>query len=402
MMAVRVILILVLGLGALVGSHIFIWHSATAFLRIADPRTRAWLLVSMIALSVSFPATLLLSRAVGGAVVRMAYLGAAFWIGLAIHLVMALALAWAAHGAMKAAGKTPDTRLLLASAVVLSLAASAIGLWRAVHPQIIRVDAEIKDLPAQWQGKTVVHLSDLHLGMLNGRWFLEDVCEQAQELDPDLVLITGDLFDGSCPDPQSFKDLLRAIPAKEGVFFVTGNHEGYLGVENALAALEGTGIRILDDEIAEVKGLQIIGASFPEHGRKSRGDSQRGLASYDPGKPSILLYHTPTNLEATHPGLGTQQVKTYFSPDTDFRFAQEKGIDLQLSGHAHAGQIFPFGAVTGIIYGGFHRGFHRLGSFSINVSCGTGTWGPPVRTAGTSEITAITLCGKTTDKQPQD
>jgi predicted MPP superfamily phosphohydrolase len=238
----------------------------------------------------------------------------------------------------------------------------------------------------------VVQLSDVHLGSVHGRRFLRRVVEMANALDPEAVFITGDLFSGSCSDFHRFGDLLDTLRARRGVFFVTGNHEGYLGLVAPLAFLKKTKIRVLDDECVEMDGLQVVGIGFPwfSRNRASANPFDSG-GCYQPGKPSILLYHTPTNIRESYGDRNTQQVRSYLAPDTTFSFAAEMGVDLQLSGHTHQGQMFPFGILTRAFWNGFDRGLHRIGSFSLYISSGTGTWGPPVRTGSRGEVVSIRL-----------
>ena len=139
-------------------------------------------------------------------------------------------------------------------------------------------------------------------------------------------------------------------------------------------------------------GLQIVGISFPEHHLESRALSLLTQAgSFDAGKPSILLYHTPTNIAEHNTDRGSQQTRTYWFPDTSMALAKEVGIDLQLSGHTHKGQLFPVGFLTKAIYNGYDYGLHKDGRFHIYVSGGVGTWGPPLRVGSPPEIVVIEL-----------
>ena len=149
---------------------------------------------------------------------------------------------------------------------------------------------------------------------------------------------------------------------------------------------------MLDDEVVDLDGLQIAGASFPEFVALNRTQSVKRMGeAIDPSKPCILLYHTPTDVYESTSDRAEQQTSTYLAPDIDFSFAREFRVDLQLSGHTHEGQIFPFTYLTEWIFGGYHYGLHDVDGFSLYISSGTGTWGPPLRTGSKSEIVAITL-----------
>jgi len=173
---------------------------------------------------------------------------------------------------------------------------------------------------------------------------------------------------------------------------VTGNHEYYIGLSRALAALAQTRINVLQCEAVEMDGLQIIGIGYPgiAETREIRGlDNLADPSSMR--RPRILLFHTPTNMiPADGDGMG-RHVSTYWVPETDFTPAQKLGVNLQLSGHTHAGQFFPFGYLTRLLYKGYDFGLKGSGAFSIYTTCGVGTWGPPMRTGNRPEIVAINL-----------
>jgi predicted MPP superfamily phosphohydrolase len=253
------------------------------------------------------------------------------------------------------------------------------------------VPVRIRSLPPQWRGRTVVQLSDVHLGTIHGTRFLDRLVRKVNALDPDLILITGDLFDGLSSDCNRFVPGLNGLRGRMGTYFVTGNHEGYLGVKRPLAALARTHIRVLDGHAVQLDGLQLVGVGYPlfDRTRESAAHAFSPKGGFVARLPSILLYHTPMSLEAGYSNVQDQQLTTYFSPNLDFGLAREMGIDLQLSGHTHGGQTFPFEILTRRLFGKYYRGLHALGDFSIYISSGTGTWGPPMRICQNSEITVI-------------
>jgi len=386
------LLILLSVAALLLGIHYLIYRSTVLAFGVTRLHSRLVLLFAFTVLAVSAPVAMGLERLHGSAITRSAHALSSFWLGLALHLGLLLALGCAAHRVSRLLGRPVPTRATLPVAAVLALSASLYGLWSAYHPIVTSFEVEISELPESWEGRTVVQLSDLHLGSVYGRGFLGRVVETVKALEPEAVLITGDLFNGSCSDFDGFKEWLDALRAPRGVFFVTGNHEGYAGLEAPLAVLRQTRIRVLDDECAEVDGLQLVGVSFPWFSRKRRSLSPFASGGcYRPERPSILLYHTPTDVGESFGDRNTQQVRSYFAPQTRFSFAAGAGVDLQLSGHTHAGQMFPFGILTRVLWNGFDRGLHRIDGLTLYVSTGTGTWGPPVRTGSRSEIVAITL-----------
>jgi predicted MPP superfamily phosphohydrolase len=378
----------------LLGTHYFIYRSFLSACDGAQRRVRAVLILTLTLLVLSIPIARLLHALYGNGITRAVLVFSSFWVGLAIHLALFLMLAWATRGVSRLVSRPLSIRWVVSIAAGLALFSSTYGLWNALHPSVTPLEVEIAELPERWEGRTVVQLSDVHLGGVHGRSFLRRVVEMTNAVDPEAVFITGDLFSGSCSELDRFGDLLDGLRTRHGVFFVTGNHEGYAGLEVPLAFLRRTKIRVLDDECAELDGLQVVGISYPWFSRQPDSENPfdaRGC--YTPDKPSILLYHTPTDVRESYVDRGTQQLSSYFAPDTDFSLAVEAGVDLQLSGHTHAGQMLPFGLLTRFLWNGFDRGLHRIGDFTLHVSSGAGTWGPPVRTGSRGEVVSITLRG---------
>jgi predicted MPP superfamily phosphohydrolase len=148
----------------------------------------------------------------------------------------------------------------------------------------------------------------------------------------------------------------------------------------------------LDNEVVDLEGLQLVGISFPPfEGPRAAKNPIQLKGELDEGKPSILMYHTPTDVGHTKNNPRERHYETYWTPNTRFAFARENGIDLQLSGHSHKGQLFPFGFITRLTYKGYDYGLHKEGAFTLYTSSGVGTWGPPMRTGCTPEIVVITL-----------
>jgi predicted MPP superfamily phosphohydrolase len=273
----------------------------------------------------------------------------------------------------------------------LALCWSAYGFWTAFHPIIRRIEIPLDRLPDQWRGKTIVQLSDVHLGHFHGPASMERLAERVNSLHPDLVVITGDLFDGMIDGISEFESPLKRLTALHGVFFVTGNHETYAGLQRCLDIVARTGIRVLFNEVADIDGLYLMGVAYPGIHDQSeiRGFGNAPMPASGL-QPCILLFHTPTDIR--HDNTRDRRSATYFHPDTSFALSKELGVSLQLSGHSHQGQIFPFGLITRWIYNGYDYGLHREEGFAVYTSSGVGTWGPPMRSSGAPpEIVAITL-----------
>lgn len=389
-MMVRLIFLIATVLGLLVGGHYLLYHSAVRAFAIEPGTLRKILLALVFFLSASFPLAMLLVRAGRNPLTSGFFVLAALWMGLFFNLLLAAGPGW-----LVAAVSKLDPRWVFFGAAACAVLFTAYGVWKARHPQVRRIEVAIEGLPEAWRGHSVVHLSDLHLGFINGVGFMHGVAQQVNVLDPDLILITGDLFDGLGGDFPAFIPVINSLEAEHGVFFVGGNHEVY---SQAGPILQKTELRVLDSEVVEVEGLQIAGVAYP--GLSSEADLERFKKYLRNDQPSILLFHTPTDIIQRGEGEAAQHFSTYWTPDTACALNRELGVDLQLSGHTHAGQIFPFGLLSRLLYRGRDRGLHKDGAFHLHVSTGTGTFGPPMRTSGQSEIVVITLTGKAASSAP--
>lgn len=352
----------------LLGGHFFVYFSLIKFLDITATRPRVWLGVLFLALAVSFVAATVFFRQAESLAAKIFSFSSGVWLGFGVNLTIAFILSWMVIGILKMSGTQFDHKYLAIGSVIFAILFSAWGVWNAYHPRIKNITVRMDDLPVEWKNKKAVQISDAHIGSVLGKEFLAQVVEKINAQDPDVVFITGDLFDGMDGGLEAAAMPLDMIDAPGGVFFITGNHETYVGLDNVLQALEKTQVKFLDDEMVMIDGMQILGVSYPQRGEKKNiGDTIKNMEGFDPEKASILLYHNPAGrLEA-----------------------MAGGTDLQLAGHTHIGQLFPFNLVTRLIYGKYHRGLHKEGNFSIYTSVGTGTWGPTMRTNNIPEITVI-------------
>jgi uncharacterized protein len=259
-----------------------------------------------------------------------------------------------------------------------------IGHWNARTPRIRTLDLSLPAKAVTLPRLTLVMASDLHLGRIMRNHRLEEIVALINRQNPDLVLLPGDLTDEdiSFLAEQNTAAVLKKIKARLGVYAVTGNHEYYSGKEQALSFLRQAGIRVLEDETVRVAGLVIAGRRDRSAGRfgeerKSLTDLLRRIS---PESPVILMDHQPFALEE----------------------ARQNGVALQLSGHTHNGQLFPFNFIVSRLFE-TSWGYLERGPSRVYVSCGVGTWGPPVRTCSVPEIVRINLCFRGVDRdRPPD
>ncbi len=298
---------------------------------------------------------------------RIFYLFAAIWLGLFANLFFGCCLILLLEGIARLLRVKVDFQRVGFMILLLAIVFSVYGVWNAFHPIVKEIEVTIKNLPSQWQGKNIVQLSDLHLGYIHGVDFLEGVVEKTNALKPELILITGDLFDGMDGVLQPLIPSLKKFEAKKGVFFVIGNHETYLGLEGSLSVLEKAGIKVLRNEVINIDGLQIVG--LDDVALNINPKLLEEISGFDKDQPNILMYHTPANIN----------------------IIKNSGIDLQLSGHTHLGQLFPLSFITHLAHKGYDYGLFKEGDFNLYVTNGVGTWGPPMRTGNYPEIVNITL-----------
>jgi len=361
---------LLIGQGVLLAAHCFLYFTAARFFRITSPGYRIALGCLLAFLSVSFLLASYVAHMQESPFTRAFYIFGGVWLGTSLSLLMAAIAAWLIVLPAGLAGYGIRRELVGGALLCLALAYSAYGVWNAFHPQVKNVQVTIKNLPESWKGRTIVQLSDVHLGHVFRAGFLKRIVGMVNSLHPDMVVITGDLFDGMDGALPELAGPLKDLHAPYGIYFVTGNHETYLGVDKVYPIMKEAGVTVLNDEVRELDGLQLAGISYPQRGQtKVAGNVLKSIPGFVPGRPTVLLYHAPVGIDA----------------------ARAAGVSLQLSGHTHKGQIFPFGYITSKMYDGYDYGLHTIGDYSIYTSDGAGAWGPPMRTGNTPEIVDIQL-----------
>lgn len=285
----------------------------------------------------------------------------------------------------------PARRVFLSRVLGIGATAGAVGLgatsvWSALRPVAVKhVPLRLSRFPGELDGYKIVQLTDLHVGPTLGKEWLEDVVRRTNALDPDLVAITGDLVDGSVAQLGAHVAPLRDLRARDGVFFVTGNHEYYSGVEPWLDHLRSLGIRVLRNErvpIRDEAGFDLAGVD--DYGAEGLADGHghdlpRAMQDRDRSRAVVLLAHQPKSIEQ----------------------AASHDVDLVLAGHTHGGQIFPWGHAVRLQQP-YVAGLFDHGATKLYVSCGTGYWGPPMRLGSPAEITLLHLTRDTRDTRGQD
>lgn len=376
------------------GINFFLYFSVIKFYGVKNKLTKNILIAIFFWLSINFIILISSMAANNYPLFNLYYKISIFLFGFTFILLSFTILAWIIILICKIFKK--DFKLIIGSFIFLfAILYSGVGLWNAENPIIKNVDIKIENLDKNWENKVIVQLSDVHLGRINGADFAYKMVEQVNGLDPDLILITGDLFDGMGSDVDKYLSILNNLKSKKGIYFITGNHEGYLGAETIINKLKDSKITVLDDEMVEIDGLQVIGISFRDFNDIIANDNiLKDISGIDGKKTNILLYHVPASLVRLAQSGNEQRTASYWKPNTDFSLVKEAGIDLQLSGHTHSGQFFPFTLVVKSIFNGYSYGLIEEGNFQLYVTSGVGTWGPPIRTGNKSEIVKINLVNR--------
>jgi len=320
-------------------------------------------------LSAAFIVSRIAGQRRANSILRLTDRISAVWLGVLNFCLFAAVGCWGASAASKVFGLGLDRRVIAAVFYGLAILASIGGFLNASWLRVTRVSAKLPHLPPAWDGKEVVLMSDLHLGNIRGAPFMRRVVNKVRSLRPYAVFVSGDMFDGPKADYDRLVEPCRELSAPAGVYFVTGNHEEFTDRAKYVAAIERAGLRVLHNEKVTVQGLQIVGvhdseAVEPEMFRKILQD-----AAVDRRQASILLAHRPSNLA----------------------IPEAAGISLQVSGHTHKGQNWPWSWVAYRVHGPFAYGLNRLENLLVLTSSGAGTWGPPMRLGTKSEIVLIRL-----------
>jgi len=377
-------------LGAILASmHFFVW--ARLVKDTTRPGRARWILSGLVvALAVLLIATLGLRGVVPAEIAWPGYL----WFALVAYLFMVLVVMepvrWVLRRRIRrrSAGEVPaapepdavNRRLFLARASAVAAGAVSVGVvgvgaaTALGPPNVLHVPVRLRRLDPGLSGFRIAVVSDIHLGPLAGRAHTERIVRMINETSPDLVAIVGDLVDGTVAELGPAAEPLRDLHSREGTFFVTGNHEYFVDdTASWLTELERLGVQPLRNENTVIRRG---GAAFDLAGvndiagaeRSDPPDFDRALRGRDSARPTVLLAHQPV------------QVAT----------AAEHGVDLQLSGHTHGGQMWPFHYAVRAVQPAL-AGLSAVGDTQLYVSRGAGFWGPPVRVGAPPDISVISL-----------
>ncbi|MFE9597816.1 metallophosphoesterase [Streptomyces hokutonensis] len=406
-MAIVVIaLVALVAIAVLGGAHWYVWR------RLVRDTTRAWGPARVTGTAVLIAGPVLMIAAVaaerGGApfwLQRVLGWPGFLWMALAIYLLLAVLAgevlrpllrrfverrgqagtaveeteSAAPDETSEGPGTSAPSRRLFVSRVVGGAAAAAAvgtvgyGTYGVLRgPSVKRVTVPLAKLPRSAHGFRIAVVSDIHLGPVLGRGFAQKVVDTINSTQPDLIAVVGDLVDGSVKNLGPAAAPLAGLKARHGSFFVTGNHEYFSGAEQWLEEVRRLGIHTLENARTELPGFDLAGVNDIQGESEGQGpDFGKALGDRDATRACVLLAHQPVQIHE----------------------AVKHGVDLQLSGHTHGGQLWP-GNFIAAAANPTVAGLERYGDTELYVSRGAGAWGPPTRVGAPSDITIVELASK--------
>jgi uncharacterized protein len=372
--------------------HLYLWKRLIK--DTTQPGRVRWLLTAgMVGLALLVMAALIGPRIVGPSESEWFAWPGYLWFGLAVYLFLILLVLepvllalrrWVGKESSDAEepGASPaiNRRLFLARASAVAAGTASIGLvgtGAAIAlgpPDLLHVPVRLRRLDMAFNGFRIAVVSDIHLGPLTGRASIERIVRMINETEPDLVAIVGDLVDGTVEELGGAAQPLQDLVSREGTFFVTGNHEYFVeDPPSWLRELERLGVQPLRNENTAIRrgaaAFDLAGVNDIAGAERSEPpDFDRALAGVDASRPTILLAHQPVLVAE----------------------AAARGVDLQLSGHTHGGQVWPFHYLVRSVQPSL-AGFSTVGNTQLYVTRGAGFWGPPVRIGAPPDITLLSL-----------
>jgi len=359
------ILILVLFLAFLAWANFYLAKRFTFYFDIRSARP---LYFGFGVLTVFMIAGIIFFTNAEGPFANLAYSAAAITMGFLLYLLLSVAAVDLIRLLVKV-----QPKILGVVAISLAVTVTGLGVLNAMYKRVREVDITMKGLSREI---TAVQLSDIHIGHFWGVKTLQHIVDKTNTLNPDVVFITGDLFDGRIRLNKTNVEPLTKLKAP--VYFIEGNHDGYSGAPEIKKILREIGVNVLENEVTHFSELQIIGLDHMRadnksaniHASANKPTMKSVLNELDifPEQPTVLLHHSPDGIE----------------------YANQHGVDLYLAGHTHNGQLFPFNFIVKMVYK-YNKGLHNYNGTNIYVSQGTGAYGPPMRVGTISEITLFKL-----------
>ena len=365
----KFIIFLIIALAIIFMGHLFLYKSQIRFLGISSTRTKAAFIIFY---AIMFSAVIFSSvytRTAQGPFANGLYYGSILWLPALNYLIIYTVTAWVILFVSAKLSFAINPKHLQYAVFALTAITMVWGItnYYRVNHKIITVS--VNDLPEAWTEKKVLLISDLHIGNYRNERFVKKSVEKLNAQNADVIIIAGDLFDGAAFNIEKVTDELKKLQAAEAIYFSYGNHEHYSDSSTVEQISKAAGFTVLNNRSVTHQGINISGVRH-EDMRKPLVFAQlkNDIKAEYKNAPTIFISHEPVRDKAALESLG---------------------VDLQLSGHTHNGQFFPFNIITRIIYGKMNYGLSDFGSFQSYTSSGLGIWGPAFRCMSRSEFVEI-------------
>ncbi len=350
--------------------HLFEYEVIVTIFNVTKPGTLLALQIVLGALSVSFILSSIIESYYNNLATRIFYRISAVWLGFLLYLMMAEIVFYVVLAALLPFGVSLHVITFIGKVLLgLALLVTVYGLFNARRMTVTALKLKLDGLPEAWKGRKAVWVSDLQLGQVYGRQFSQSVVDKINGLDPDIVFVGGDLYDGVKVDLDDVIAPFRAMHPPLGTYFINGNHEEFSDNTKYLEAVRRAGMKTLVDESVDIDGLELVGVDYGSTITRSVFKTILSRLTKNKDKCYMLLKHSPSHVKA----------------------AEEAGISFMISGHTHHAQMAPLNMLTSLIYNKYDFGLRKSGKMVQYTSSGVGTWGPPLRVGNKSEIVLITF-----------
>ncbi len=336
-------------------------------LSITSSRILMWLLIVM---PLIFIGTTILGMKMYSPIVGPIYTAAAVWLPILMYFFISAVVLTILNTFFPAFVSNSVYKTLVYSFMTISVMLPIYGIFNAQNITVtnIKVPKENR-LTEKLSGKKIILLSDTHIGIINGKKFLEKVVKKVEDQNPDMILFAGDLVDGPRFNMADGLSPLQNLKAIDGTYYTPGNHEVYSGDEPGLYGITDQYTTGLRNSKKNILGVDIIGLTYDAYEGSDALINRLNKSGFDANTPSIAIHHDPKNNV----------------------ILQNQGVDLIVSGHTHGGQFWPFTTVVKRIFKDYYHGIVNVGNTSSITTFGAGTWGPPVRIGTSAEIISITF-----------
>lgn len=357
--------IMLITLGLLVLAIIYIPKRLANWLDLPRPKE---IQIAFVLLSVLGILSMSLGAKAESFILLNAYRFGMIWLGVVLYLLFFTVLFELINWI-----RPIDKKLSAILVISFSLIVSAYGMWHARSYQVYQLEVPLKKLH---QPIKLFHAPDIHLGPFRGKELLQQIVDDINQIQPDMVLLNGDLIDGMEGLQTDTLDLLKQINAP--VFFTAGNHDIYVDIFSLKKTLKDLGVKVLDNQVVEYQNIQLVGLDYMNADNESydphasaRRDTIKSILptiKLDQNRPIVIMHHSPVGV----------------------KYMQQAGADLVLAGHTHAGQLFPATLFAKLQFE-YSKGLYQVGDIKVYVTQGIGTFGPPMRVGTEGEATLITL-----------